>query len=196
MGIKEKRTSGNGIMRLVIVAVSFLLQVGWILLRVKWLNEYSEGISAFTGLLTIVVVLKLNSKNTNSAMKMPWVMLIMAFPMMGLSMYLLFEILGDPGVGKKMHRVRSDMKGEIPENARRAFSGVLDSISRRTARSRLPTPGSPRISISRYKVRPMMGKAIISMIQGIFMAEFVFLELIFSTTAMVSNAVSTEILFE
>lgn len=122
MGIKEKRTSGNSIMRLVIVAVSFLLQVGWILLRVKWLNEYSEGISAFTGLLTIVVVLKLNSKNTNSAMKMPWVMLIMAFPMMGLSMYLLFEILGDPGVGKKMHRVRSDMKGEIPENARRAFT--------------------------------------------------------------------------
>lgn len=122
MRIKKKKTSGNSIARMVFVAVSLLFQIGWILLRVISLNQYSEEISAITTLLSIAVVLKLNSKNTNSAMKMPWIMLILAFPIMGLSLYLLFEILGDPGIGKRLRAVREDMKRELPENARRAFA--------------------------------------------------------------------------
>ena len=119
---KERKTSGNSIARIVFVGVSLIFQVGWILLRVQWLNDYSEVISVITALLTIALVLKLNSKHTNSAMKMPWIMLIMAFPVMGLSMYLLFEILGDPGVGKRLRAVREEMKQELTKNARRAFA--------------------------------------------------------------------------
>lgn len=122
MRTKKRKTSGNSIARIVFVAISLLFQAGWILLRILWLNEYSEAVSAITSVLSVIVVLKLNSKNTNSAMKMPWIMLIMAFPVMGLSLYLLFEILGDPGVGKRLRAVREDMKKEIPENARRAFA--------------------------------------------------------------------------
>ena len=95
----EHKPSGNSVMRMVFVGISLIIQVGWILVRIQWLNEYSDVISAITGLLAITVVLYLNSKNTNSAMKMPWIMMILAFPALGLSMYLLFEILGDPGVG-------------------------------------------------------------------------------------------------
>ena len=118
----ERKPSGNSIMRILFVGISLVIQIGWLLLRVQWLNDYSEPISAVTGLLSIAVVLKLNSKNTNAAMKMPWIMLILAFPAMGLSMYLLFEILGDPGVGKRMRSVREKMRREKPENAQRAFS--------------------------------------------------------------------------
>ena len=105
--MQRKKKTENGILRLVFVAVALLIQVVWILLRVQLLNAYSDRIAAITDLLTVVVVLKLNSKHTNSAMKMPWVMLIMALPVMGLSMYLLFELLGDPGVGKRLRTVRS-----------------------------------------------------------------------------------------
>lgn len=122
MGKKERKTSGNSIMRIVFVAVSLLFQVGWILLRVQWLNQYSEAVSILTGILTIALVLKLNSKNTNPAMKMPWIMLIMASPVMGLSLYLMFEIFSDPGVGRRLKKVRLEMKEESPENARRAFA--------------------------------------------------------------------------
>ena len=122
----EKKMHGNSIIRMIIVAVSFLAQAGWILVRVQWLNAYSEAISAVTGLLTLVVVLKLNSKNTNSAMKMPWIMLIMAFPLMGLMLYLLMEILGDPGVGKRLRAVRQELASETPENARQAFLHLED----------------------------------------------------------------------
>ena len=104
--MKQKKKTENGILRLVFAGVALVFQIVWILLRVRLLNAYSDKIATITAFLTIVVVLKLNSKHTNSAMKMPWVMLIMALPVMGLCMYLLFELLGDPGVGKRLRTVR------------------------------------------------------------------------------------------
>ena len=117
MGAKERKPSGNSIMRIVFVAVSLLFQVAWLLLLVLELNEYSAGISLLTTVLRIAVVLRLNSKHTNAAMKMPWIMLILAFPVMGLSMYLLFEMLGDPGIGKRLNAVREAVKEEMPDSA-------------------------------------------------------------------------------
>ena len=98
--MRRKEKTENGILRAAFAAVSLIVQIAWILLRIQYLNAYSDLIAGIMALLTIIVVLKLNSKHTNSAMKMPWVMLIMASPVMGLCMYLLFVLLGDPGVGK------------------------------------------------------------------------------------------------
>ena len=106
---KEKKTE-NGLLRAAFVAVALIIQIAWILLRILYLNDYSDRIAGITAILTILVVLKLNSKHTNAAMKMPWVMLIMAVPVMGLCMYLLFELLGDPGVGKRLRRVRKSLQ--------------------------------------------------------------------------------------
>ena len=107
--MNRKKKTENGIVRLMFAVVALFIQIAWILLRVKLLNEYSDKIAAITALLTIIVVLKLNSKHTNSAMKMPWIMLIMALPVMGLCMYLLFELLGDPGVGRRLREVRNHL---------------------------------------------------------------------------------------
>lgn len=118
--MQRKKKTENGILRLIFVAVALIIQVVWILLRIRLLNIYSDRIAAITALLTVAVVLKLNSKHTNSAMKMPWVMLIMALPVMGLSMYLLFELLGDPGVGRRLRTVRKHLMQkdgtEVEEN--------------------------------------------------------------------------------
>lgn len=108
MGRKKK--TENGVLRMIFVAVSLVFQVVWIVLRLKLLNDYSDTIATITAILTGIVVLKLNSKHTNSAMKMPWVMLILVFPVMGLSMYLLFELLGDPGVSKGLRAVRRHLQ--------------------------------------------------------------------------------------
>ena len=106
----KNRKTGNGIPRMVFVGIALVLQVLWILLRVKLLNDYSETIAGITALLSLLVVLKLNSKPVNGAMKMPWVMLIMAFPVMGLCMYLLFELLADPGVSRNLRAVRKHLR--------------------------------------------------------------------------------------
>lgn len=108
--VQRKKKTENGILRLIFVAVALLIQVAWILVRVRLLNDYSDRIATITAILAMTVVLKLNSKHTNSAMKMPWVMVIMALPVMGLSMYLLFELLGDPGVGKRLRAVRNHLE--------------------------------------------------------------------------------------
>ena len=115
--MRERKASGNAVMRAAFVAVSLLFQVGWLLLLILELNEYSAWISLATSLLSVAVVLKLNARTGDASMKMPWIMLILAFPVMGLSLYLLFVILGDPGVGKRLREVRQGMAGCIPSDS-------------------------------------------------------------------------------
>lgn len=122
--MKERKRSGNSILRMVFVALSFLLQIIWLLALSMKLSAYSAGLSLMTTLLSLLVVLRLNSKHTNTAMKVPWIMLILVLPVMGLSLYLLVEMLGDPGVGKRLRAVREDMKDEIPAGADTALENL------------------------------------------------------------------------
>ena len=111
------KPTGNSVIRVVFVALSVIFQVFWLLLLVLRLNQYSTWISLFTSILSVAVVLRLYSKNTNTAMKMPWIMLILVFPVMGLSMYLLFEIAGDPGIGKRLAAARREIQTCLPTDA-------------------------------------------------------------------------------
>ena len=90
MKTKKRKRSGNSILRAIFVAISFLLQLGWILVQILALNN-SPYIAAITHLIAVLAVLKLYSKPTNGAYKLPWIMLIMAMPIMGLSLYLLTQ---------------------------------------------------------------------------------------------------------
>ena len=123
MAKHKRKHSSNSILRMVFVGLSLLFQLGWMLLLILKLNEYSLWISLVTGILSVTVVLRLYSRQTTAAMKMPWIMLIMAFPVMGLSLYLLIVVFGDPGRrGKRIHQLRTkldaalDFTGGIPEN--------------------------------------------------------------------------------
>ena len=87
---QKRKHSGNSILRAIVVGVSFLLQLGWILVQILALNN-SPLVGAITRLVAILVVLKLYSKPTNAAFKLPWIMLIMAMPVMGLCLYLLTQ---------------------------------------------------------------------------------------------------------
>ena len=76
----------NSILRMVLVGLSVVLQALWLVLLVLELNEYSTWISLLISLLAALVVLELYSRNTTSAMKTPWIMLILVFPVMGLTL--------------------------------------------------------------------------------------------------------------
>ena len=90
MATQKRKQSGNSILRAAFVALSFLLQLGWLLVQILALNN-SPYIAAITQIIAIVAVLKLYSKHTNGAYKLPWIMLIMAMPIMGLSLYLITQ---------------------------------------------------------------------------------------------------------
>ena len=109
----QKRT-GNSILRACLVGISLLLQIGWLLLVILELNHYSTYISLLSGILAALIVVGLYSKNTNSAFKLPWIMLIMALPVMGLSLYLMTQILGkSPYTRKKLATIRKDIQSAI-----------------------------------------------------------------------------------
>ena len=115
----RKLRVGNSIPRAVFVAISLALQVGWILVMVLVLNESVPWIEAITRLLSVSVVLHLNSQHTNAAYKMPWIMLIVAAPVMGLSLYLLIGIFGDLGsIGKRMKKIREKTRPMLMEAAK------------------------------------------------------------------------------
>ena len=115
MAKRERVSGGNAVLRMVLVGISLLFQVGWILLLVLVLNEYSALISGLTRFLGAAVVLKLYSKQTNAAMKMPWILLILLFPVMGLSLYLMFDLLADPGVSKRLGKVREQTRQALEQ---------------------------------------------------------------------------------
>ena len=101
------KKNGGSILRMVFVAVAIGAQVGWLVLQVAALNEYSVYISTLTSLLAAGAVLKLYSRDTTPAMKMPWLLLILPFPVMGLTLYLLMVVCGDPaGTKKRLAKVR------------------------------------------------------------------------------------------
>lgn len=119
---KERKATGNAVLRLVLVGITLILQVGWLLLLILRLNEHSAWISLLSSILALTVVLRLYSKHTNAAMKMPWILLIATFPVMGLSLYLMFVLMGDPGVGKRLKAVRREMEGAVPDPSRQVLA--------------------------------------------------------------------------
>ena len=107
---KYNRKSNNSIPRIVLVGLSLLVQIGWILLLLLKLNRYYAWISLATGLFSAVVVLKLYSKPGNTAQKMTWIILILIFPIMGLTLFLMVELLGDPaGTGRRLEEIRGEL---------------------------------------------------------------------------------------
>ena len=95
MKTERKRHSGNAVPRMVLVGLSLLFQIGWIMLMVLVLNRSYPWIELATRILSVAVILRLNSRYSGSAYKMGWIMLIMAAPVMGLSLYLMIGFLGD-----------------------------------------------------------------------------------------------------
>lgn len=117
---KRRKQSRNSIPRAVFVAVSIFFQAGWLLVQALKLNEYSAWIALGTSLVSALVVLQLYSRHTTSAMKMPWIMLMLVFPVMGLSLYLMNELFGD--LGRTEKRLRAARKKIAVTEDRNALS--------------------------------------------------------------------------
>ena len=95
----EEGSVKNSIGRAAFVFFAVLSQVIWILVLVLRLNRYSTVISLVTTVLTLVVVLWLYNTKMPMGFKLPWIMLILAFPVLGLALYVL---LGRSDITKGM----------------------------------------------------------------------------------------------
>lgn len=94
-----KKKTENGTKRLIFTAVSILLEIVFLLFLFTKVSEYATIIDWVTRIVAIFLVLGLYSMNKTSSMKMPWIILMLAFPILGVSLYLL---VGLNGSTKKM----------------------------------------------------------------------------------------------
>lgn len=106
-----KKTSENGIKRLSFSALSILLQLVFIVVIFTRLNEYATIIDMTTKAIGLLLVLYIYGKNqTTSSMKTPWIILILLFPIFGVTMYLL---VGLNGGTRRMRRVYGDLDAKL-----------------------------------------------------------------------------------
>lgn len=101
MRVEEKTNVKNSIGRLVIVGVALLSQVVWLYILFVRLNEWSAWISVLTSVLALVLALKIYGGHENAAFKMPWIIVILTFPLLGVLLYAMF---GHKGVTRRMRR--------------------------------------------------------------------------------------------
>ena len=107
--LEGKAKTKNGIKRLCFSIICIFLEVIFIITIVMRLNEYAEIINLFTRILSGILVLRLYASDKTSSMKMPWVILILIFPIMGVGLYLLIGLNGGhrPRSRQQPHRNRT-----------------------------------------------------------------------------------------
>lgn len=91
----EKRAAvRNGTARLTFVGISIVVEIAFILIQILRLSEYAEWIAIGTRVLAAVLVLAIYNQNKTSSMKMPWIILMMSMPLLGVTLYLLIGLNG------------------------------------------------------------------------------------------------------
>ncbi len=99
--LEKKAAVKNGAGRLFLAAISIILEVVFLLVLVLWLGDSAPWIDLLMRLFAFLLVLGIYSQNRSASVKMPWLILIMAFPIFGL---MLFLLIGLDGSTRKMRQ--------------------------------------------------------------------------------------------
>ena len=117
MRTEAKAAVKNSIGRLMFAALGFVIQVVWIIMLCLKLNDYSTAISLGSSVLALCVAFYIYGKDMNAGFKLPWIIVILAFPVLGLCLYFLF---GRPGATKHMRqhfeKIDADLEGTLVQD--------------------------------------------------------------------------------
>ena len=117
MRTEAKAAVKNSIGRLMFAALGFVIQVVWIIMLCLKLNDYSAAISLGSSVLALCVAFYIYGKDMNAGFKLPWIIAILAFPVLGLCLYFLF---GRPGETKHMRqhfeKIDADLEGTLVQD--------------------------------------------------------------------------------
>lgn len=130
--VEKKTEFRNGLLRLIFIALSVLMEVIWLYVQFAHLRNRYPLIPAAVTILAILLVLGIYGKHMNAALKIPWIMLISAFPFFGVPLYLM---IGMSGSTKKMKKRYQNIDAQIMPHLveeKTAFS-ALERKDRKTA---------------------------------------------------------------
>lgn len=87
---ETKEKIENSALRAFMVFLSVMLQIGWYIWLGVYLRQYSFILTSVVMIISWVLALHIYSRHMNSAYKLSWIVLILVFPVLGISMYMLF----------------------------------------------------------------------------------------------------------
>ena len=87
---EKKQTMKNSVGRAFMAAFGVVLQVYWIVTFAIKLNSYYAVLSTATSFVALILVFRIYGETYNSAYKMSWIVLILAFPILGVCLFVLF----------------------------------------------------------------------------------------------------------
>lgn len=79
----------NGVFRLIAALAAIIFEIALLVNLFTRLNAHAEWINVTTRVVAVLLVLLIYNQNKNAAFKTPWIILIMAVPIFGITMYLL-----------------------------------------------------------------------------------------------------------
>lgn len=86
---ERKYGKQNDILRLIIVALVFLIELTAVIWLFIWLDNKAVWVNTVFRILAVIVALAVFTRPMNSAFKFPWIMLIVFMPIAGVTIYLL-----------------------------------------------------------------------------------------------------------
>ena len=108
--LEGRAKTKNGVIRLCFSVLCILLEAAFIIIVITRLNEYAEIVNLLTRVFAGILVLALYASDQTSSMKMPWIILILVFPIMGVALYLL---IGLNGGTRKMRERYADIDRKL-----------------------------------------------------------------------------------
>lgn len=130
--VEQKSNMKNSISRMIFVGLSVLFQVLWFMLLILKLNQYSTLISILSSVAALFLTLWMFGRHINAEIKISWIVIILSFPILGVSLYILF---GRPGTSKHkkkaFDRCGCKIRAAIPK--RNSALSELEGENRRMA---------------------------------------------------------------
>ncbi len=115
--VEKKADVKNGVFRMAFAVLSILLNAMFVAAGFIWLGRTWTWISYAFGILSTLVVLGIYSQHKTASIKMPWIMLILAFPIAGLVFYILVGInRGTRKMRKRYEDIDKVLLPLLPDN--------------------------------------------------------------------------------
>lgn len=165
--------------RVVSVSLGILLQLFVIISGVSWLREYTQWMNAFLSLVSwVTVIFIISSARTNPSYKIAWIVLILAFPVAGITIYLL---LGGNKTSsyenRKMQKINAATVSYLPQEEHVMEELAAHGAARNHARYLLHASHYPIYDDSSAVYYPNGESTYAAMLEALETAEhYIFLE--------------------
>lgn len=144
--LEKKASIKNGVGRMVFSLLVFMLEAVFLISIFTWLNSYAFWLSVTTRIIGLLIVLGLYGSNQTSSMKMPWIILILTVPIVGVGIYFIVGFNGKP------HAMRNRYK-QVDEELLPWLSKGEVGVRNDVAFAKLKEYDDGLASISNYIIR-------------------------------------------